>query len=276
VELTNLKELKALLKQANLRPSKKLAQHFLIDRTVLDEIIQIADLQKTDQVLEIGPGVGVLTRELCKFSSQVIAVESDERLVHILASYHLPNLQIVHQNFLDFNLQQIPKPFKLVANLPYNITSLIFRKVLDTTSRPSLVVALVQREVAERIVASNGKMSVLALSVQYFGRPQIMRLVKSSSFWPQPQVDSAIIKITVFSRPLFDADSRKLFRLIKSGFSAKRKMLKNSLSGGLNISTTEALSILRQAGINPNQRAQQLSLEDWQKLYLICRAKNII
>ncbi|MDP4038523.1 MAG: 16S rRNA (adenine(1518)-N(6)/adenine(1519)-N(6))-dimethyltransferase RsmA [bacterium] len=276
MNLTNLAELKTYLKLAGLKPNKNLGQHFLIDDKVLNEIVETADLNIIDNVLEIGPGLGVLTQELSKYAGNIVAVESDNNLAEILTHYCLKNLLVINDNFLDFDLAKMPKGYKVIANLPYNITSAIFRKILDNSNRPSQIVALIQKEVAERIVAKPGKMSVLALSVQYFAKPRIISIVKPESFWPRPKIDSAIIKIDVYNKPAFDTDTKKLFRLIKAGFGEKRKMLKNSLSGGLSKDTKFMVEILSKAKISLSSRPQELSLEDWRRLYGICETKKII
>lgn len=276
MNLTNLAEIKTYLKLAKLKPNKKLGQHFLIDDQVLARIVKAANLKKTDFVLEVGPGLGVLTKELCKQVHSVVAIESDKNLANILKSNHLNNLQIINQNFLDFNLSQMTKRYKVVANLPYNITSKVFRKILDTPNSPQSIIALIQREVAERIVAGPGKMSILALSVQYFGEPKIIDAIKPSSFWPKPKVESAVFRVNVFDNPVFRAETKKLFHLIKAGFANKRKMLKNSLSGSFAKDINLISRILFQADINPTSRAQELSLNDWQKLYKICEKEKVI
>lgn len=265
MDLTDKKLLKDALSLAGLKPTKKLGQHFLVDRTVLDNIISTAKIEASDTVLEIGPGVGTLTSFLVDRVACVVAVEKDYRFVEILRR-QFPNSSIVHQDFMNYDLSGL-EGYKVVANLPYYITSNILRRLLATEPKPRSITVLIQKEVAERITASAGAMSLLAFSVQYFGKPAISAVVPKTSFWPTPEVDSAILHIEVYDQAVFEADVRKLFKLVKAGFGEKRKMLKNALAGGLAIKTSQSMKMLLMADLATSARAQELAMDDWCRLY---------
>jgi 16S rRNA (adenine1518-N6/adenine1519-N6)-dimethyltransferase len=267
MDLTNLAQLKTYLKLAKVKPNKILGQHFLIDKLVLEKIIESAQLTKDTEVLEIGPGIGTLTLELAKRAKKVVAVEKDQRLIKILESYGNKNVEITNCDFLQFDLS-IFNQYQVVANLPYSITSKTIQKLLTSQNKPTKITLLIQKEVADRIVAKPGKMSVLAFSVQYFAKPEITSIVRASSFWPMPKVDSATINIQTLNNPVFFADQKKLFRLVKAGFSEKRKKLQNSLSASLQIDKKFIAKALLDIGIAENARAQELSMDNWHKLYL--------
>lgn len=266
MDLTNLQDLIIALKLAGLKPNKDLGQHFLIDRSALECMVETANLSRRDTVLEIGPGVGTLTVELLKRAGRVVAVEKDSRFVGMLQS-QFPKLELHEQDFRHFELATLPVDYKVVANLPYYITSSIIQALLTSANPPHSITILIQKEVAERITAQPGQMSVLAFSVQYFARPKLIQIVPRTSFWPSPEVDSAVLHMDVRRQPFFEADPKTLFRLVKAGFGEKRKQLKNSLAGGLNLTTSSVNDLLQSAGISPTARAQELSLEQWHKLY---------
>ncbi len=258
-------DLIAQISQAGIEPKKSLGQNFLVEPTVLEQIVETAELIADDIVLEIGPGLGFLTQYLLNKTEHVIAIEADRRMVGRLRGLY-PKAQITHGDFLQENLTDM-KDYKVVANLPYYITSLIFRKLLNAPQRPKSITALVQKEVAERICAPVGKLSMLALSIGYFGEANYIDTVSVRDFVPAPKVDSAIIHIKVYDQPVFVADEKQLFRLIKAGFGEKRKMLRNALAGGLQLMPDVVVDILESAGIAPTARAQELSLTDWSRLY---------
>ncbi len=272
---------------------KSLGQNFLIDKTVLDKIISASDLDKNDAVIEIGPGLGTLTQELSARCKKVIAIEKDNKMAKMLenrilnfeyeisniktpnSKFQIPNSLIINDDILKINLDELIKKYasggkyKLISNIPYYITSPIIKLFLEAETKPELIVLLVQKEVAERICAKPGKLSILALSVQIYGEPEIIGYVNKSAFYPEPKVDSAILKIKNIKKGALDRapeNNKNLFRIIKIGFSAKRKKLANNLSAGLNIDKKETEKILSKAGINLNARAQELRLEDWEKL----------
>jgi 16S rRNA (adenine1518-N6/adenine1519-N6)-dimethyltransferase len=261
----------ALLKKYNLRPRKGLGQNFLVDPFHLGKIIEAAELSTADTVLEIGPGPGTLTRFLIEAAGQVIAVELDSQMVNLLQQEygHHPNLSIVEADILKVNINQIvtASPFKVVANLPYYITSAVMRHLLESTPRPQRLVVTVQKEVAQRIVAEPGKMSILAVSVQFYGQPKLVHRIPAGAFYPPPKVDSAVVCIDTFTElPLAAAGADHFFRVVKAGFSQKRKQLKNSLAGGLQLTMPEVVEAMRQADIEPSRRAETLSLAEWGRL----------
>lgn len=276
MDLTNPKHIKALLSAYRLRAKKSLGQHFLIDEGVLDDIVNAANLSTGDSVLEIGPGLGVLTDRLVKKAGKVLAIEFDEKMIEVLKNIVFsPNLQIENENVLKFNLGKLPKNYKVVANLPYYITSPIIRNFLEFKNKPQIMVLLVQKEVAQRIVAKPGQLSILGVSVQFYSKPEIINIVPKTSFWPPPKVDSAIIKIEVYKKPIFEVDNKNFFRIVKAGFGEKRKQLANSLSGGLQLSKEDIIKYLNITGIKENSRAEELSLSQWNDLYQVIKEISI-
>lgn len=267
MDLTRIEDLKTAMKLAGIVPKKGLGQHFLVDAGALDLMLKAAELTHQDTVLEIGPGLGVLTGLLTARAGQVVAVEADHTLADLLDRDRPDNLEVVAADILQFDLNKLPAGYKAAANLPYYLTSKIIRLLLESHNPPVLMALLVQKEVAERIVTAPGKMSILALSVQYYAEPKLMGVVERHKFWPAPEVDSAVLQIRRHPQPAFAADPDKLFRLIKAGFGEKRKQLKNSLAGGLNASVDVTTGLLKSAGLKPLARAQELSLAEWQKLY---------
>lgn len=267
VDLSELKNLKLALKLSGLEAKKSYGQNFLVDKEALETIVDSAVLSSDDTVLEIGPGLGVLTDELVKHAGRVVAVEADAELAELLERRAQDNLTVVATDALQYDLAQLPRGYKVVANLPYYITSLLLRFLLESENKPVSITVLVQKEVAERIIAQPGQMSVLACSVQYYGAPRLVRVVPAASFYPSPKVDSAILHIDLGTEPAFVADTKKLFRLIKAGFGEKRKMLRNALAGGLAITGEQAVALIASAGLKETARAQELSLAEWKKLY---------
>ena len=252
--------MKEILKKYKIRPLKRLGQNFLIDKRVLEKIVNAANLSSDDIVLEIGPGLGVLTIELAKRVKKVIAIEKDRRMCEILKKVlkNYKNVEIINKDILDvgYSTSHI-ETYKLVANLPYYITSPVIRKFLEAKNKPRLMVLMVQKEVAQRICAQPPKMSLLSIAVQFYAEPEIINYVSKKSFYPQPKVDSAIIKIT--PKPIPKINTKKFFNLVKKGFSSKRKMLKNNL--GIKESLFEEL------GLNPKTRAENLAVQNWIKLF---------
>lgn len=276
MDLSSRKQVADLLSRYHLWTKKKLGQNFLVNKLVLKKIIETANLNKKDYVLEIGSGIGTLTQELLKNSRWVLGIEIDPNMIKILQETcgAESNLKILQKNILALDLSKHlsqVSSYKVVANLPYYITQPILRNFLEVqTFKPELMVLMVQKEVAEKICAKKGDMSLLGLSVQFYADAKLISIVKNDNFFPVPRVDSAIIKITNISKKLDKVQNIDLFfQIAKAGFSQKRKKLRNSLAGGLRIQPTEAEKILYKAGINPNTRAETLSLEDWEKLYLV-------
>ncbi len=264
--------IKAQLDRHDLRPSKGLGQHFLTDPVALDRIVAAAELTPDDRVLEIGPGLGHLTRRLVDQAGEVVAVELDPRMVAALGEElgHQSNLRIVQGDILELDVAQLMggRAFKVVANLPYYITSAVLRHLLEAAVRPSLIVVMVQREVAQRIAAQPGDMSLLAVSVQFYGRPRIMARVPPGAFYPPPKVESAVVRIDVFPEPALPVeDVEGFFRLVGAGFAQRRKQLKNALAHGLERPVDQVVSALQRAGVDPTRRAQTLSVEEWGAVY---------
>lgn len=260
-----------LLDRHSIFPKKSLGQNFLHDPNTLEKIVEMAELTPDSTVLEIGPGTGNLTQVLAEQAGRLTAIELDDRLVPLLreAFVDQPHVEIIHGDILDIDLVGVigTGPYTVVANLPYYITSAILRHLLETEHHPQRIVITVQREVAERIVAEPGDMSVLAVSVQFYGQPEIVMRLKPSVFWPRPDVESAVLRIDVHDQPQVDVpDTTLFFRVVRAGFSQKRKQLRNSLSGGLRISKAQADDLLHTGGIDPQRRAETLSLEEWAAL----------
>ncbi|NDJ79343.1 MAG: 16S rRNA (adenine(1518)-N(6)/adenine(1519)-N(6))-dimethyltransferase RsmA [Chloroflexi bacterium] len=259
-----------LLEQYAITPKKSLGQNFLHDPNVLEKIVALAELPPGATVLEIGPGTGNLTRILARHAAHVIAVELDDRLLPLLATELAnTNVELVHADFLTVNVGELvaDTPYSVVANVPYYITSAILRHLLDHPPRPQRLVMTVQREVAERLVAQPGDMSLLAVSVQFFGQPQIAMRLNPAAFWPRPDVESAVLRVDVYDQPMVNVpDERLFFRVVKAGFAQKRKQLRNALSAGLGINKTQADHLLDTAGIEAQRRAETLSLVEWARL----------
>jgi 16S rRNA (adenine1518-N6/adenine1519-N6)-dimethyltransferase len=260
-----------LLKQYRLHANKRLGQNFLQDPYALEKIVQAADIRPSDTVLEIGPGLGSLTRHLASHADKVIAVELDEKLFPPLEANIAPyqNIQLVHGDILGIEPKEIidQKDYLVVANIPYYITSAVIRHLLETNPRPRRVVLTIQREVAERICANPGDMSLLALSVQVYGQPHIATTIPARAFFPAPKVDSSVLVVDIYSTPFVDENLLdNFFLLIKAGFSQKRKKLRNSISAGIQQTPAETEKLLRAADIDPHRRAETLSLEEWGKL----------
>ena len=249
-------------------PKKLLGQHWLKDPEILADIAEAAELTGDDVVLEIGPGLGTLTSRLLARANSVTAVEFDADLARKLpGQFPGKKLAVVNQDILQFDLNQLPKNYKVVANVPYYITSKIVEKLMTAGNKPSIAVLLVQKEVAERIAAEAGNMSVLSVSVQIFAEAELDIEVPRQFFTPPPKVDSQVVILRTRNNPLITPeDQRDFFRIVKAGFSAKRKKLRSSLSGGLGIDKSAVEELLKNAGISPDARAEDLAIEDWKRL----------
>ena len=261
----------AVLKRFHIRADKSLGQNFLQDTSALEKIGLAAEIHEDDCVLEIGPGLGSLTRYLAVSAKEVIAIELDPDMLPPLQAVLKPyqNVRVVHGDILKTSISEIiNKPdYLVVANIPYYITSAVIRHLLESETKPRRVVLTIQKEVAERICAKAGDLSLLALSVQVYGKPNIAAIIPASSFHPAPKVDSAILRIDIYDQPLIPNELLKtFFNLIKAGFAQKRKTLRNSLSSGLHIKTTEAEALLTSAEIDFMRRAETLSIEEWKRL----------
>lgn len=266
----------AVLKRYGLRANKSLGQNFLQDEFALEAITDAAQIKSTDTVLEIGPGLGSLTRHLAVSAQEVVAVELDQNLIPPLQAVIAPyqNVRVIHGNILDLSPSELIRneDYVVAANIPYYITSAVIRHLLENNPKPRRIVLTIQKEVAERICAKPGDLSLLALSVQVYGNPSLAAHIPADSFFPTPKVDSAILTIDIYPTPVIPIELLDtFFKLIKAGFSQKRKTLRNSLASGLHIPTTSSEMLLRQAGIDHMRRAETLSLEEWQSL---CEALN--
>lgn len=235
---------------------------------ILAEIADAADIEQKDTVLEIGPGLGTLTSELLKRAGKVVAVEFDTDLAAKLpGQFPGKNLTVTQADVLSYDLSTLPTGYVVVANVPYYITSKIVHKLMTAGSRPRVAVLLVQKEVAQRIAAKPGDMSILAISAQVYAEAELGIEVPKQFFTPPPKVDSQVIVLRTRERPLIDVEQEAdFFRIVKAGFSAKRKKLRSSLSGGLGIDKSEAERRLVAAGISPDDRAEDLSIDDWLRL----------
>lgn len=275
VDLTDVRELRNLLYAHNMRPNKAFGQNFLIDRSVLMRIVEAAEITKSDAILEVGAGTGVLTRELAQRARRVVAVELERDMLALLekTTRRYANVELLARNLLFLNPVDVfgDTPYKLVANLPYYITAPTFRHFLESENPPQCIVVMVQQEVAQRIVAAPGDMSLLAVSVQFYGRPRIVAQVPARAFYPAPKVDSAILRIDVNPQnspiPLTREERDDFFRVVQAGFSEKRKQLHNALSRGLHRKDEDVRAWLATANIDPSRRAETLSIEEWLKVW---------
>lgn len=260
-----------ILKDHNLHPKKQLGQNFLVDTHALQRVIEAAEIEPGDEVLEIGPGLGSLTRLLAVTARQVTAVEIDDQLIPVLKEVLTPfsNVKVIQGDILKLDISKLitTESYIVVANIPYYITSAVLRHLLGSHPRPDRMVLTIQREVAERICARDAKMSLLSLSVHIYGKPSIASRIPAGCFYPVPDVESSVIKIDLYPDPaipprLLDT----FFVLAHAGFAQKRKTLRNSLSAGLSISADKAAHLLEISGIDPQRRAETLSISEWEKL----------
>lgn len=262
----------ALLRKYGLRPKKGLGQNFLSDPVILKKVVQAGGITGEDTVLEIGPGLGTLTRELSGSARQVVAVEIDENMFGPLGEVlaQAENVRLVQGDILEQSIPDLmaaPQPYVVIANIPYYITSAILRHLLESGHPPLRLALTVQREVGERICAQPPDMSLLALSVQVYGTPHVTFRIPAGAFYPPPKVDSVVVQVDVFPEPLIPTGTLDLFfRLAKAGFSQKRKMLRNSLSGGMQWSKAQAETVLERAEIDPQRRAETLSIVEWRRV----------
>ena len=289
MNLTSVKNIKELLRKYKAIPLKQLGQSFLTDEKVLEKIIKASEIKASDLILEIGPGIGVLTKKLAERAKKVIAIEKDPKMVEILKETlkGSKNVEIINKDVLDLmtkygklNLEKkklalisrlSTKNYKIVANLPYNIASRVIKIFLESNFPPKKMVFMIQKEIAKRICAAPPNMNYLAIFVQFYSKARIIDYISRGSFWPQPKVDSAIIKIIPFPkargvhRGLWGINSRKelFFKIVKAGFSQPRKQLINNLSKKLNLEKESVKKWLLKSGINPAQRAERLNLKDW-------------
>lgn len=262
---------KLLLEKHDLQPKKSLGQNFLHDPHVLEKIVSVAEVGPDDRVLEIGPGTGLLTAHLADIASEVIAVELDTRLKPILDAQFTgrPNVRVIWDDILNVDVESLfeGRDYIVVANVPYYITSAILKHLLERDHKPRRIILTVQLEVAERVAAKPNDMSLLAVSVQFFGKPHMAGKLNPAVFWPRPDVESALLRIDVFPQPPVDVpDVKTFFRVVRAGFGQKRKQLKNSLGSGLALDAGQLGTISAASGVDLTRRAETLTLEEWAAL----------
>ena len=274
-------DLKFMLRQFNFKPNDMLGQNFMLDEKVLEQIAAAAEIKKTDEVLEIGSGIGNLTALLAGQAEFVLSIEKDRNFFPILkkalgdkliphtrTSKSSGNVQLIFDDATKFNFQEILKPgYKVVANIPYYITGKIIEMLLAAKNKPSKIILLVQKEVAQRIVAKPGQLSILAISVQLYCDAKNLGTVPKEKFYPEPKVDSAILALDVLAQPRFEVDEKKFFRIIKAAFAGKRKQIHNTLRDNLKLETKKLEEIFKQGIIDPAARPQEITLEQWKKVY---------
>lgn len=274
MDLNSPKIIKELLAKYETRPSKGLGQNFLIDAHVLEKIINSAEIKPSDTILEVGPGLGTLTKALAEKAGKVIAIEKDETMVKALKETlkDFSNVQIENCDILEFigNWKLKTESYKVVANIPYYLTSPLIRMFLEAKKRPDFMVLMIQKEVAQRICAEPPKMSILSVSVQFYAEPKIISYVSKNCFYPAPKIDSAIIKISP-SSGLGETGGDRVspglfFRIVKAGFSQPRKKLASNLSKILKLKKEEVSIWLKKNNIQPTQRAETLTIENWSNL----------
>ena len=277
-----LSQTKKLLRRYDIRTKKSLGQHFLVDDAVLEKILNAADLSTNDTVIEVGPGLGLMTAELAKRAGWVIAIELDNRLAALLQeNLAAENVVVLNEDVLGTDPAALLKgsaphfppqlrSYKVVANLPYYITSPVLRHFLEAPVKPQTMVVMVQKEVAKTIAADAGDRSVLSIAVQFYGKPSIVTDVPAASFFPPPEVDSAVLKIDVYRQPPVKVDDvAGFFKLVRAGFTAARKQVANSLARGLRLPKGEVLALLEKASIDPTRRAETFTLEEWAALFRV-------
>lgn len=261
----------ALLRRYGLRPDRRLGQNFLVDENALKKVVAAAEIAPTEEVLEIGAGLGSLTRHLARCASRVIAVELDERLLPPLLETLAPysNIYLVRGDILQLEISRLISgtEYLVVANIPYYITSALIRHLLEAPQKPLRLILTVQEEVAERICAEKGEMSLLALSVAVYGTPRLVAHIPAGAFYPPPKVNSAVVRIDLHPTPRLPPDQLGLFfQLARAGFAQKRKTLRNSLAAGMGWTPAQAVAILTAAGIDPQRRAETLDLGEWKQI----------
>lgn len=265
----NRAEVKRLIRHIGLRPARAAGQHFLLDDTVAEAMVEAAGVKLTDTILEIGPGLGALTTKLLDRGATVMAVELDRRLAGFLRQRFAdrPRLTIIHQDIFQVNIPRLfdQRPYKVVANLPYGATSLVLRNFLSLPPLPSTMTVMVQKEVAHRMIARPGRMSQLGVMVQYYSQPRVLFDVPRASFFPVPEVVSTVVQCAAI-RPRDTTESGQLFRLTKAAFASKRKQLHNALRSMVKDSDPDLPAELFRLGINPQLRPQDLSVEDWRRM----------
>ena len=254
---------------------KSLGQHWLHDKAVLRSIVEAGDINSEDTVLEIGPGRGTLTKVLLDTGTTVQALEFDQDLIPFLKKEFSSNenFSVEEGDIRKFDYGSLPKKYKIIANIPYYLTSNLIRAISETANPPVIAVLLIQKEVAERICAGPGHMGILSITAQFYFECSLGIVVPASLFTPPPKVDSQVVILEKRDEKLFDVEERDFFKFIKAGFSEKRKTLRNSLSGGLHLPKNKVEGLLQEAGLDQNARAQELSMQQWHELYLLYAAQ---
>ncbi len=264
--------------QPHVLPRKSLGQHFLVDRGALRRIVDAAELEPQDVVVEVGPGTGLLTRLLTEKAARVIAVEMDEGLANRLSSSigDPANLEVVHGDAREWDPAAVGEPYKLVANLPYYAAAPIVRRFLECSRPPQCMVVTVQREVGQSMAARPGRMRTISVATQLYGVPRIVGYIRPGSFRPPPKVTSAIVRVDVLDRPALPLDdTAAFFRLVHAGFGGARKQLRNSLGHSLELPGQEVEGIMADADVDHRLRAEALGLPEWGRLYDAFRSRGL-
>lgn len=273
-------EIRALLASLGLRAHRGMGQNFLTSDAILEKITTAGDVSPSDVVIEVGPGLGHLTHHLARAAGRVAAVEIDRGFVRELRQTFqgLPNVDVVEGDILDLAPVDIVgyRPYKVVANLPYYITSAALRHFLEASLRPELLVVTLQKEVGDRILAASGDLNLLAISVRVYGRPRLVARIPPNAFYPQPKIESVVVRIDVYPRPAIQSPVERFFRVVTAGFAMPRKQIHNSLSQRLWLPPGSAPEILEDAGIDPTRRPQTLSIVEWDELTLELERRGLL
>ncbi len=288
MDLTSKNVIKSLLAKHDIRPTKRLGQNFLISKTVLQKFVEAADISEHDTVVEVGPGIGTITLELAKRAKKVIAVEKDPHLAKILRSTlanqnvrgPTSNILVITEDIRKFDPKDYtltPSGYTLIGNLPFYLTNFLIRKFLESGTPPKDMTLIVQKEVAARICACPPRMNLLAVSVKFYGEPKLVSRIPKSSFWPQPEVDGAILRIATRSTTNINTKYHEnFFKVVRAGFAHPRKLLASNLAKTLNIEKDKVKAYLLEMGLDKNARAENLSIENWKNLYQLLSRYDIL
>ena len=276
-----INRIKNLEKKYDFLIKKRLGQNFLIDERIMTAMIEGAEVSAGDKILEIGPGLGFLTEKIVARAGKVVAIEKDKQLYEMLSrNFNNPKIKFIAGDVFSINLGKqglSDLGYKIVSNIPYYLTSRLIRYFMENPIRPNVMIILVQREVADRVVSQAGQHSLLSLSVQFYGKPEKIMEIAKESFFPEPEVSSAMLKITMYKKPLWqDVDPKLFFRMLRISFASRRKQLHNNLAAGFRVSSQDIKSILKAIGQDPLVRAQALDLKTWHDLYLNLLRKGLI
>jgi len=260
--MSNLEDVRKILDKYEIYPKRSLGQNFLIDQNIIDKIIKAAEIKKEDKILEIGPGLGLITKELDKYSDSVLGIEKDTLFTKILNEFNFKNTKVIEADILEYIKDHDISEYKIVANIPYYLTSNLIRNLLESYNQPKEIYLVMQKEVAERICSNEG--NILSISVKYYAEPKICFKISKNSFWPSPKVDSALIRIVPFKK--YEKKDKFFFKIIKAGFSSPRKKLINNLSQVLNIDKKTLEEVFEKNKVSKDIRAENLSTMEWNKL----------